>query len=499
MFQKVLVANRGEIAIRVIRCLRELGIESVVVFSDADRESLAVRWAHQAVHLPGVASAETYMDVDKVIAAAKDTGCQAIHPGYGFLSENAAFAERCAQEGITFIGPNSDAISRMGDKTTAREIMMARGVPVTPGFQEKDADAATALEAAHKIGFPVMIKASAGGGGKGMRLVRDPDQFVSSYDMACSEARNAFGDDRVYIEKFIENPRHIEVQVVCDKHGNRVHFGERECSIQRRHQKVVEEAPSPAVDPETRAKVGEIALRAAEAVNYDSIGTVEFLMDSDKNFYFMEMNTRLQVEHPVTEWVTGFDLVRIQLAIAAGEKLTIKQDDVVLRGHSIECRVYAEDPAKNFMPSPGLITALNVPTGLGVRDDSGVYQGYEVPIHYDPMISKLTTWGSDRLEAIQRMARALGEYKIGGIRTNLLFHRRLMQNEAFREGDTDTGFIDKHPELMASGGEPEQIDMALVAAAIKYYRDQTKSSSEQTPAQSTGSRWKAWGRDIRRG
>ena len=311
MFKKVLIANRGEIAIRVIRCLREHGIESVAVYSDPDRHSLAVRWAHEAVHLPGTLSADTYMNIERVIEAAKRTGCEAIHPGYGFLSEKAEFSKACRDAGITFIGPHPDSISQMGDKTTARALMMEAGVPVTPGFQNENCDREEAFAAAREIGFPVMLKASAGGGGKGMRLVRDPEEFRSAYDLAASEAASAFGDDRVYVEKLIENPRHIEVQIACDKHGNAIHLGERECSVQRRHQKVVEEAPSPAVTPEIRERIGQIAVRAAQAVDYDSVGTVEFLMDPDGNFYFMEMNTRLQVEHPVTEWITGVDLVRL--------------------------------------------------------------------------------------------------------------------------------------------------------------------------------------------
>ncbi len=496
MFKKVLIANRGEIAIRIIRCLREMGIGSVVVYSDVDRSSLAVRWADQAVHLPGVAGKDTYMKMDAVIAAAKKTGAEAIHPGYGFLSENADFAERCEKEGVVFIGPSPRAISLMGDKTTARRIMMDKGVPVTPGFQEEGADVGRILEEARKIGFPIMIKASAGGGGKGMRLVKDPAQFVSSFEMARSEAVNAFGDDRIYVEKFIGNPRHIEVQVVCDRHGNRIHLGERECSIQRRHQKVVEESPSPGVSAEARARVGEIAVRAAEAVNYDSIGTVEFLMDQDKNFYFMEMNTRLQVEHPVTEWVTGLDLVRIQIGIAAGERVTTRQEDIHMRGHAIECRVYAEDPSRNFMPSPGRITGLSTPSGLGIRDDSGVYQGYEVPIHYDPMISKLTTWDATREGAIRRMARALAEYKIGGIKTNLWFHRKLMQHEAFIDGDLDTGFIAKYPDLLKKSNEESKTDMALIAAAIKYYKDQMRHSATGEGPKTTTSGWKAYGRQA---
>lgn len=482
MFKKVLIANRGEIAVRIIRCLREMGIASVAVYSDPDRKSLAVRWAHEAIHLPGTSSHETYMNVDKIIKAAKDTGADAIHPGYGFLSENAAFGQRCKEEGIVFIGPHAGAITQMGDKTTARAIMMAANVPVTPGFQNENGDKEEARKAADAIGYPIMIKASAGGGGKGMRYVDDPNAFDSAYDLAASEAKMSFGDDRIYLEKFIQKPRHIEVQVACDRFGNGIHLGERECSIQRRHQKVIEEAPSPAITPEIREKIGTIALQAARAVDYDSVGTIEFLMDADKNFYFMEMNTRLQVEHPVTEWITGLDLVRLQIQIAAGEQLTLKQEDISFRGHALECRIYAEDPAKNFMPSPGLITSLATPSGLGVRDDSGVYQGYEVPIYYDPMISKLTTWGADREEAIQRMARALGEYKIGGIRTNLSFHRKLMENEAFRLADMDTAFIERHPELLEIDSERQALDMALVAAAIFHSRkqhDQDNSSQDK--------------------
>lgn len=489
MFKKVLIANRGEIAIRVIRSLRELGIKSVAVFSDADRESLPVRYAHEAIHLPGVAAADTYNNIDLIIAAAKKTGAEAIHPGYGFLSENATFAKRCVEEGITFIGPHPGSISQMGDKTTARSLMMDAGVPVTPGYQN-EGSVDDALNAAREIGFPVMIKASAGGGGKGMRRVDQESQFRSNYEMAQSEARNAFGDDRIYIEKFIESPRHIEVQVVCDKHGNGIHLAERECSIQRRHQKVVEEAPSPGVDEALRAKIGDIALKAAHAVNYDSVGTVEFLMDKHKNVYFMEMNTRLQVEHPVTEWITGVDLVKYQLRIAAGERLDLVQEDIKINGHALECRVYAEDPAKNFMPSPGKISSLHVPGGLGVRDDSGVFAGYEVPIHYDPMISKLSTWGQTREEAAARMARALGEYKVGGIKTNLWFHRRLMHHPAFLAADLDTAFIERYHELLEPAETDEMKDMALITAAIKFYKDKVFASSEESEVKQETSGWK---------
>ncbi|CAM2008153.1 acetyl-CoA carboxylase biotin carboxylase subunit [Acanthopleuribacter pedis] len=495
MFKKVLIANRGEIAIRVIRCLREHGIQSVAVYSDPDRDSLAVRYAHQAVHLPGNTSAETYMDIEKVLDAAKRTGCEAIHPGYGFLSEKAEFSQACRDAGIAFIGPHPESISSMGDKTTARELMIKAGVPVTPGFQNENGDRREALQAAQEMGFPVMIKASAGGGGKGMRRVDRAEDFLSNYDMAASEAKSAFGDDRIYIEKFIQNPRHIEVQIACDKHGNAIHLAERECSVQRRHQKVVEEAPSPAVTPEMRAKIGEIAIQAALAVNYDSVGTIEFLMDKDNNFFFMEMNTRLQVEHPVTEWITGVDLVRLQLQIAAGEKLPFSQDDITITGHSVECRVYAEDPEKNFMPSPGKITSLLTPSGLGVRDDSGVYPGYEVPIYYDPMISKLTTWGRDREEAILRMSRALGEYRVGGIKTNLWFHRALMQHPAWLAADLDTAFIERHPELLHKGLDEGHIEPALIAAAIKHYKTEARRGAAGPDEQTqNSSQWKAGAR-----
>jgi len=489
MFKKVLIANRGEIAVRVIRCLREMGIESVVVFSDPDRRSLAVLQAGEAIHLPGQTSQDTYMNIDKIIAAAKMTGAEAIHPGYGFLSENAAFAQRCKDEGLVFIGPKPDAISRMGDKTTARELMMAANVPVTPGFQNENGSKQEAKNAAREIGFPIMIKASAGGGGKGMRFVPGLEDFDSAYDLAASEARSAFGDDRIYLEKFIQKPRHIEVQVVCDKHGNGIHLGERECSIQRRHQKVIEEAPSPVVTPELREQIGNIALQAAKAVQYDSVGTIEFLMDADRNVYFMEMNTRLQVEHPVTEWVTGLDLVRLQIQVAANQPLPLAQSDVQLRGHALECRVYAEDPAKNFMPSPGLITHLATPDGLGVRDDSGVYEGFEVPIYYDPMISKLTAWGATRLEAVQRMSRALTEYKVGGIQTNLWFHRQLMTHPDFLAAQFDTGFIDQHPEFLTPSEASASHDMAMIAAAIQHILDQGEDASAADKA-TVGSRWK---------
>lgn len=487
MFKKVLIANRGEIAVRVIRCLRDMGIQTVAVYSDPDRDSLHVRWANQAVHLPGSTAQETYLQADAILQAARRCGAEAIHPGYGFLSEQAAFSQTCSDAGIAFVGPHPQAIQQMGDKMTARAVMGEAGVPIVPGHQSESADLSAARSAARDIGFPVMLKAAAGGGGKGMRLVRDPKTFESSFQQARSEAAGAFGDDRLYIEKYLEKPRHIEVQVVSDHHGNHIHLGERECSIQRRHQKVIEEAPSPAVDASMRARLGEIAIQAARAVNYNSVGTVEFLMDQQGDVYFLEMNTRLQVEHPVTEWITGLDLVRMQIEIAAGMPLSLKQSDVAFRGHALECRIYAEDPKHKFRPSPGRITFLSTPSGPGVRDDSGVYQGYQVPIFYDPMISKLSTWGANRDEALARMIRALGEYQIGGIAHNVDFHRHVLRHPDFRAGAIDTGFIDEHPELFESVNGDGAERVALMAALIKAYRDKTKTSV--APESESGSRW----------
>ncbi len=491
MFKKVLIANRGEIAVRVIRCLRDMNIQSVAVFSDADRDSLHVRWADQAVHLPGNTAQETYLQGELILKAAKRCGADAIHPGYGFLSEQTEFSKRCAEEGITFIGPNAFAVDQMGDKVTARAVMKAAGVPVVPGGEWDDIDLGSAKVEAKKIGFPVMLKAAAGGGGKGMRLVREENQFESAFSQAQSEALGAFGDSRVYLEKYLERPRHIEVQVASDKLGTHIHLGERECSIQRRHQKVIEEAPSPAVNGELRKRLGAIAVQAAKAVNYDSVGTVEFLMDEQGDVYFLEMNTRLQVEHPVTEWITGLDLVRMQIEIAAGLPLSVAQDDVRFVGHSVECRIYAEDPQHKFRPSPGLITFLSTPSGPGVRDDSGVYQGYEVPIYYDPMISKLSTWGATREESIARMIRALDEYKIGGIAHNVEFHLRLLRHADFQAGALNTSFIDEHPELFSTNDCDHNEQVAVIAAAIKTFRDKTSSAIAFSTDQPATSEWKS--------
>jgi len=499
MFRKVLVVNRGEIAVRLIRCLREMGLASVALFSDPDRHAPHVRMADQAVHLPGSTSAETYMNVPALLEAARQVGADAVHPGYGFLSEQAHFARTCAEQGLVFIGPKPAAIESMGDKTAARHIMQQAGVPIVPGFQQEGASYADVAQAASAMGFPVMLKAAAGGGGKGMRLVHHLAQLASAYDQARSEALGAFADDRVYLEKFIQSPRHIEVQVVCDQFGNGVHFGERECTIQRRHQKVLEEAPSPAVDADLRASLGEIGLRAARAASYDSIGTVEFLMDVQRKVYFLEMNTRLQVEHPVTEWITGRDLVRLQIEIAQGQPLPFRQEDVRFSGHSLECRIYAEEPEKGFRPSPGRITQMLAPGGPGVRNDAGVQPGFEVPLFYDPLISKISTWAPSREEAIARMQRALAETKIGGIKTNLSFQRRLLRHPLFQSAEFDTGFIERHPELLQSSPSDERSRIAVMAAAIKYYRTHQVRRLNQSAARG-GDAWQAQGRrELMRG
>lgn len=495
LFDKVLVANRGEIACRVIRTLREMGIRSVAVYSDADRDALHVRMADEAVHVGPSASSQSYLVIEKILAACKKTGAQAVHPGYGFLSESPAFARACDEAGVTFIGPKAEAMEAMGSKTAARAKMIAADVPVVPGAQAGDADALA--KAAKSLGYPVMLKASAGGGGKGMRLVTRPEDLADSFERARSEAMNAFGDDTVYIEKAIVGPRHVEIQVLADTHGNCVHLFERDCSIQRRHQKVVEEAPSPSplADDALIARMGEVAVQAARAVDYRGAGTVEFLLGEDGAFYFLEMNTRLQVEHPITELVTGIDLVREQVRVAAGEELGYTQADVTRRGHAIECRVYAEDPATGFLPSPGRIDVLRVPAGPGVRDDGGAYEGAEISSHYDPLVSKLCVWAPTRALAVQRMRRALSEYVCLGIKTNLPFHLRLMDHPAFIEGTYDTGFIGKHEEalLRGDGVGAARTDLAVAAAVVQSLRDRASASQAQAgPSGSNGSTISAW-------
>jgi acetyl-CoA carboxylase biotin carboxylase subunit len=496
MFKKILIANRGEIACRVIRACREMRIATVAVYSEADRDALHVRMADEAYHIGPAPSSESYLRWEKIIEVAKRSSAEAIHPGYGFLSENAEFVRQVTAGGITFIGPPPDAMEGMGGKMSARKIAIEAGVPVVPGTTEALTSFEEAKEVAASFGYPIMLKASAGGGGKGMRLVMDEGDLRNALDAAQSEARASFGDDAVYIEKAVVRPRHIEIQVFSDKHGNHVHLGERECSIQRRHQKVVEECPSPINSAELRRQMGECAVMVARAVNYVGAGTVEFLVsDLDKSFYFLEMNTRLQVEHPVTELVTGVDLVREQIRVAWGERLSFAQEDISWEGHSIECRVYAEDPENNFLPSPGRITRLRIPQGPGIRDDGGVYEGAEVSIHYDPMISKFAVYGRNRAEAIDRMRRALQEYEIGGIKTTLAFFREIMEDEEFIAGKLDTGFIGRFNERKPQVEIPETArDMALIAAALAYSgpnKSEVKASSAAVP---TPSRWALAGR-----
>src|SRR3954469_24944541 len=469
--RRVLVANRGEIAVRVMRTCKERGLETVAVYSDVDRLAPHVQIADHAVGIGPAPAAQSYLVIDKILAACRETGADAVHPGDGFLSGNADFAEACGAAGVVFIGPSADAMRRMGSKTEARKTVSAAGTPVVPGDNGPTGEgfptAEQAVVAARRVGLPVPIKAAAGGGGKGMRLVTGEPEFAAAFDGARREATSAFGDGTVYLEKAIERPRHIEIQVFGDLHGNLVHLGERDCSIQRRHQKVIEESPSPVVSPELRARMGAAAIAAARAVAYVGAGTCEFLLGADGGFYFLEMNTRLQVEHPVTEMIYGVDLVAWQLDVAEGRALPMTQEqlDARRRGHAIECRVYAEDPVK-FLPSPGRITHLRVPDGPWVRNDSGCYEGAEIPVHYDPMISKLIVWGEDRAQAVARMRRALDEYQVRGIETNLAFHRRCFRQAAFLAGDYDTGFIGRNAkELHPRADEPE-LTAAIIIAAI---------------------------------
>jgi len=465
MFKRILIANRGEIAVRIIRACREMGIESVAVFSDVDRRALHVRKADYAYHIGPATASESYLNVQKILDVARRSSAEAIHPGYGFLSENAGFARACRDAGIKFIGPTPESMEMMGSKTRARQHMKRAGVPFVPG-SERGLEFEACARTAEQIGYPVMLKAAAGGGGKGMRMVKSPEELRSAYEAARSEAQRSFGDNEVYIEKFIVNPRHVEMQVFGDEHGNVVYLGERECSVQRRHQKVLEESPSPIVDEDMRRRMGEVAVRVAKAAGYHNAGTVEFLVDEQRNFYFLEMNTRLQVEHPVTEFVTGLDLVHLQFRVAAGEKLPFTQDQIKLRGHAIECRVYAEDPDNNFFPSPGQITRLISPSGPGIRRDSGMYEGWTVPIEYDPLLAKLVGYGETRDDAINRLLRALHEYFVGGIKTNISLFRRILNNPEFRAGKLDTGFLDRllaEPALETDGGRNL---IAAVAAGI---------------------------------
>jgi acetyl-CoA carboxylase biotin carboxylase subunit len=523
MFRKILIANRGEIAVRVIRACREMDISPVAVYSEADAAALHVRMADEAYLLGPAPSIESYLRIDRVIEAAKVAGAEAIHPGYGFLAENAEFARAVGEAGLIFIGPPPEAMELMGSKTSARRAAIAAGAPVVPGTTEPLASLEEARETAARVGYPIMLKAAAGGGGKGMRLVPSEDELASAFETARSEAASAFGDESVYIEKVVERPRHIEIQIFSDAQGNFVHLGERECSIQRRHQKVIEESPSPIDEPSLRERMGAAAVEIARAANYVGAGTVEFLVsDVTREFYFLEMNTRLQVEHPVTELVTGFDLVREQIRVAAGFPLSFSQADVRWTGHAIEVRIYAEDPAQNFMPSPGRITVLRGPGGPGVRYDGGFYAGAEVPLHYDPLIAKLATWGRTRQEAIERMRRALRDYQLGGIKTTIPFFREIMRDEEFVAGRLDTGFIARYQERRAAANvdangnaaadatanaeagvgvagettdEQETVkrDLAAIAAALTYESAQ-RSAGDGRSAQPAPNRWKQAGR-----
>jgi len=497
MFKKVLVANRGEIAVRILRACEERGLRTAAIYSDVDRTALHVRYADEAYRIGPPPPRESYLHIPAIIAAAEAAGADAVHPGYGFLSENAEFAQAVVDAGLAWVGPSPEAIRAMGDKVTARQLMMAAGVPVVPGTAAGLSDAA-AVAAAQEIGYPVLIKASAGGGGKGMRQVNDPADLPRALAAARREAAGAFGDDTLYLEKVIPRARHVEIQVLADQHGNCIHLGERECSIQRRHQKLIEEAPSVAVTPELRAEMGAIAVRAAQAVNYSNAGTVEFLLDRSGRFYFLEMNTRLQVEHPITELVTGIDIVKEQLAIASGRKLRWIQSDIQLKGHAIECRISSEDPYNNFLPAAGRITSLTEPTGPGVRLESGIYAGFEVSLFYDPLLAKLVVWGETRAEAILRMRRALDEYRVGGIHTTIPFHEQVMDSTRFQGGQFDTGFLDGPDAFRMSAAPSRHLgQVAAIAAALAEHERAQQAVILGSPYDEQGvciSPWKEAGR-----
>jgi acetyl-CoA carboxylase biotin carboxylase subunit len=497
MFKKVLVANRGEIAVRILRACRELGIQTVAVYSDADRIALHVRYADEAYLLGPAPSRESYLRADKIIDIAHQCHADAIHPGYGFLAERESFAAACADAGIAFIGPRASAIAAMGDKMKARETVVAAGVPVVPGTEGAGSMSdEELLREAPRVGFPLLIKASAGGGGKGMREVRSAEDLPSLLSAARREAEAAFGDGNVYLEKLLEGARHIEIQILADQFGNVIHLGERDCSLQRRHQKLIEESPSPFVDDELRARMGAVAVKAAKSVEYLNAGTIEFLVDKDKNFYFLEMNTRLQVEHPVTEVVTGVDIVAEQLRIARGRQLSYKQEDIHQHGHGIECRINAEDPYNDFIPSTGRMTHSLLPTGPGVRIDTGVYPGFEITPFYDPLIAKLIVWGETRGQAILRMRRALEEYRIVGVRTNIPFHQMMMDSHRFMGGQYDTRFVEQRFSMPLHEGEREDVhpDIAAVFATLVAHNLNQRSAEFVMPNERDTSNWKWVGR-----
>jgi len=482
LISKILVANRGEIAVRIMRACREMDIESVAVFSEVDRTSKHVRYADEAWCIGPAASSESYLIIDRIISTAKESGCDAVHPGYGFLAENPALPRACKEAGLVFIGPSEESMALLGDKTEARTMAIDAGIPVIPGIAHPLEDADEALKVAEEIGYPVLLKAAGGGGGKGVRVVDTPDELADSFERATAEAKASFDNPDVYVEKFLINPRHVEIQILADNYGNIIHLNERECSVQRRFQKLIEESPSCALDEILRKKMGDTAIQTARAAGYTNAGTVEFLLDADGNFYFCEVNTRLQVEHPVTELLTGIDLVKQQILIASGEKLSLKQEDIGLNGASIECRICAEDPI-SFLPSIGTITELVEPAGPGVRLDSGIHDGYEVTMYYDPLVAKLIVWGSNREEAIARMKRALEEYKIKGIETTIPFHMKVLEHEPFLLGCYNTGIVKEieHPET------DMHIEIAAIAAAIIA---KTQGSIDIRPVTEDSSRWK---------
>jgi acetyl-CoA carboxylase biotin carboxylase subunit len=492
MFKKILVANRGEIAVRVLRACREMNIQSVTAYSDADRDALHTRYADEVYYLGPAPAIDSYLKIEKIVEIAKEANAEAIHPGYGFLAENTDFARSCEHAEIAFIGPTSQAFELLGDKIASKKTMTKAGIPVIPGSLGAVDKTEVAEKVVEEIGFPVLIKAAGGGGGKGMRVVRDRKELASSMKQAMNEAMSAFGNPTIFVEKFLESPRHIEFQILADKHGNVVHLYERECSVQRRHQKLIEESPSAIMDEELRAKMGEAAVRAVKASGYTNAGTVEFMVDKNRDFYFLEMNTRLQVEHPVTEMVTGIDIVKEQFKIAAGEKLSFAQDDVKMNGAAIECRVSAEDPENNFAPSTGLITEVIEPGGIGVRVDSGIYRGFEVPIYYDPLIAKLLVWAPTRHDAIVRMKRALAEYTIRGIKTTIPFHLLVMGHEKFSEGDYDTTFIDKTLGKIEYGKSNH--DVAAISAVLGRMLSKERAAIGPIQKERASNPWKLAGR-----
>jgi acetyl-CoA carboxylase biotin carboxylase subunit len=495
MFKRILVANRGEIAVRITRACRELDIETVAVYSGADRESLHVKYADYAYAIGPAPSAESYLAIDRIIEVAKKSRADAIHPGYGFLAENSEFARRCMEEGIVFIGPSAAVIDQMGDKVKARQIMKTAGVPIVPGSEGVLNSEEEVLKTAGSVGYPFMLKAVAGGGGKGLRLVRSAREVRSAYRAVRSEAASSFADPRLYVEKYIERPRHVEIQILADKYGRVIHLYDRECSIQRRHQKIIEESPAPGMDDRTRRHIGRIAIQGARAVGYVGAGTLEFLLDQDKNFYFLEMNTRLQVEHAITERVVGIDLVKAQIEVAAGGYLPWRQRHITQTGHAIECRIYAEDAEHDFMPYPGKIEGLRLPEGLGVRNDCGVYEGADVPIYYDPMIAKLIVWGENRVEAILRMRRALREYQVRGIKTNISFHQWILRHPRFMSGNFSTGFIDEEYHSMRKEELHPHKEIALASAAIAaIHREQELRLSLLAKGAAEPSKWRQQGK-----